>query len=343
MELYEQYASYPVEDWLSDRTSQQINWETLFPDAADQTMMANCGLISAHSFLGENPISDDYHIGYEGFLPPPLDQDQLNRIDGCCPVEDQFQAVIDNASYSGQYDTPSSNFQQVHEDNNINYTIWSTMEDVLGDDFEGTMEIMRACKMEPLSSVEHAPVPSGRTRGGRANKRAEGQPSKNLMAERRRRKRLNERLSMLRSIVPKISKMDRTSILGDTIDYMKELMQKIDKLKDEIQLGSPNQLLEDMKPNDLLFRNSPKFNVERRNAGEVRVEMCCTGKPGLLLSTVNTLEALGLDIQHCVISCFNEFGLQACCSEKAGKRAMASPEDIKQALFKNAGYGGRCL
>lgn len=53
--------------------------------------------------------------------------------------------------------------------------------------------------------------------GGETNKKKskklEGQPSKNLMAERRRRKRLNDRLSMLRSIVPKISKVNYKLIL----------------------------------------------------------------------------------------------------------------------------------
>lgn len=177
-------------------------------------------------------------------------------------------------------------------------------------------------------------------------KKIGGQPSKNLMAERRRRKRLNDRLSMLRSVVPKISKMDRTSILGDTIDYMKELLERINSLQEEIDVGSTQlnvmSIFKDEKPNDVLVRNSPKFDVERRNL-DTRVEICCAGKPGLLLSTVTTLEALGLEIQQCVISCFNDFSLQASCSEEMDQRTLMSSEDIKQALFRNAGYGGRCL
>nr|WCO08321.1 hypothetical protein [Suaeda aralocaspica] len=177
-------------------------------------------------------------------------------------------------------------------------------------------------------------------------KKVEGQPSKNLMAERRRRKRLNDRLSMLRSVVPKISKMDRTSILGDTIDYMKELLQRINNLQgDQVDVGS-NQFdlmgYVTQKPNDSLVRNSPKFDVERRKL-DTRLEMCCAGKPGLLLSTVTTLEAMGLEIQQCVISCFNDFSLQASCSEEVEQKTLINTEDIKQAMFRNAGYGGRCL
>ncbi|XP_065875550.1 transcription factor bHLH93 [Euphorbia lathyris] len=183
------------------------------------------------------------------------------------------------------------------------------------------------------------------------SKKLDGQPSKNLMAERRRRKRLNDRLSMLRSIVPKISKMDRTSILGDTIDYMKELLDRISKLQEEEEeeegeegVNEANLIntLKEVKPNEALVRNSPKFNVERRKT-DTRIDICCSSKPGLLLSTVNTLEALGLEIQQCVISCFNDFSMQASCSEGGEQRTILTPEDIKQALFRTAGYGGRCL
>ncbi|KAF8115811.1 hypothetical protein N665_0025s0258 [Sinapis alba] len=173
----------------------------------------------------------------------------------------------------------------------------------------------------------------------KSNKKVEGQPSKNLMAERRRRKRLNDRLSMLRSIVPKITKMDRTSILGDAIDYMKELLDKINKLQ---QLGSNSHLKDNLTTNQSMVRNSPKFEVDQREFN-THIDICCSTKPGLLLSTVGTLEInLGLEIQQCVISCFSDFSLQASCSEVPGRRECITSEDIKQALLKNAGYGGRC-
>lgn len=58
------------------------------------------------------------------------------------------------------------------------------------------------------------------------SKKPQGQPSKNLMAERRRRKRLNDRLSMLRSIVPKISKVSNPSIGDETFFFFLVCSQK---------------------------------------------------------------------------------------------------------------------
>lgn len=58
--------------------------------------------------------------------------------------------------------------------------------------------------------------------------------------------------------------MDRTSILGDTIDYMKELLERISNLQQEIDQAGPTTqlnvmgLTKDGKPNDILVRNSPK-------------------------------------------------------------------------------------
>ncbi|KAM7273290.1 hypothetical protein ACFE04_027954 [Oxalis oulophora] len=58
--------------------------------------------------------------------------------------------------------------------------------------------------------------------------------SKNIVSERNRRKKLNERLFALRAVVPNISKMDKASIIKDAIDYIQELHEQEKRIEAEI-------------------------------------------------------------------------------------------------------------
>ncbi|MBA0566021.1 hypothetical protein Golob_010872 [Gossypium lobatum] len=320
------------------------NWDTVPPQMNDifsNGFNFDCfdDASAAASFLPQS-FCQDFSL--------PLEQDlSFNFDEAYGSFGDEFSAAPQMTDTSSNtFDTLPFPVQDDHHHwmNMVEEEEWWT----LVDEINMLDPQAPACKVEPIRSPEAPVFNVGSCSVDRNNraKRLKGQPSKNLMAERRRRKRLNDRLSMLRSIVPKISKMDRTSILVDTIDYTKELLERIKSLQQEMEAG-PNELnmshiFKDVKPNEILVRKTPKFEVERRNV-DTRIEICCTGKPGLLLSTLTTLEALGLDIQQCVVSCFNDFAMQASCSEDLEQRTLISSEDIKQTLFRNAGYAGRCL
>ncbi|XP_056858607.1 transcription factor bHLH35 isoform X3 [Raphanus sativus] len=59
--------------------------------------------------------------------------------------------------------------------------------------------------------------------------------SKNIVSERNRRQKLNQRLFALRSVVPNITKMDKASIIKDAISYIQGLQYEEAKLEAEIR------------------------------------------------------------------------------------------------------------
>ncbi|XP_074375160.1 transcription factor bHLH25-like [Apium graveolens] len=65
--------------------------------------------------------------------------------------------------------------------------------------------------------------------------RAPSHVQDHVIAERKRRERLTERFIALSAIVPGLKKLDKASVLGDAVKYLKQLQQRVDLLEEQIK------------------------------------------------------------------------------------------------------------
>ncbi|OAY72575.1 Basic helix-loop-helix protein A [Ananas comosus] len=118
---------------------------------------------------------------------------------------------------------------------------------------------------------ENSP-PSIEGEGGGSRSRkgaAQEEPSANhVLAERRRREKLNERFIVLRSLVPFVTKMDKASILGDAIEYVKQLRKRIQDLESRNrQMESLTKTAELQRPGSSKDPNVPRGSGSPQGSG----------------------------------------------------------------------------
>lgn len=109
-----------------------------------------------------------------------------------------------------------------------------------------------------------------------------------VVAERRRREKLNKKFITLRSMVPFVTKMDKVSILGDTIEYVNHLRNRIHEL--ETNHHHEQQHNKRMR----MGTRSEEVEVSIIES-DALLEMRCEYRDGLLLDILQVLKELGME------------------------------------------------
>uniref|UniRef100_A0A0S3J3I7 BHLH transcription factor 2 n=1 Tax=Chrysanthemum morifolium TaxID=41568 RepID=A0A0S3J3I7_CHRMO len=192
--------------------------------------------------------------------------------------------------------TQRSNFRTPSHQNSIQsaFATWTPNHHFAAKTTKTSQRILKymLCTVPYL----HSTVSPGDTStvGGAAS-RHEEVSTNHVMAERRRREKLNERFITLRSLVPLVTKMDKASILGDTIEYVKHLRKKVAELEARGRLPEKRKIR-------VVEGGGTAVEVSIIES-DALVEIECVYREGLLLDVMKKLREFGIEIvtvQSCV-------------------------------------------
>ncbi|CAF2041740.1 transcription factor bHLH28-like [Brassica napus] len=191
------------------------------------------------------------------------------------------------------------------------------------------------------SDIEATVVPGNKQKKKRGRKLANGrkEPLNHVQAERLRREKLNQRFYALRATVPNVSKMDKASLLGDAISYIKELKSRAENAESErnaiqIQL---NKLKEEMAGRNVVCRGGENAseietaNIDVKILGcdaMVRLESSKRNHPAARL--MNAFMDLDVELNHASISVIHDLMIQQA-TVKMGSR-MYTQDQLRAML-----------
>ncbi|KAG5600162.1 hypothetical protein H5410_031532 [Solanum commersonii] len=159
-------------------------------------------------------------------------------------------------------------------------------------------------------------------------KNIKSQKKINIMVSREQKRAsvLHDKLQLLRSIT-KSHALSDSSIIVDASKYIQELKHKVERLNEDITTTTTPQTNSNNKTSSW-----PQIEVETLEKGflvNVYSERSC---PGLLVSILQVLEDLGLNVLEARVSCTDTFRLQAFGGED--EEAMNNAQVVTEAIFE---------
>ncbi|KAJ8629128.1 hypothetical protein MRB53_022451 [Persea americana] len=162
--------------------------------------------------------------------------------------------------------------------------------------------------------------------------------SKNLMAERTRRTKINQRLYALRALVPNITKMSKATILDDAFDYIEDLKKQVKELEDElVEMGDEREEKQESEASKWEMAQEVQkceldVVVTPVDAKTLEIKIVCEKKEGGFSKLMAALGHLGLEVTSINVTSFRGVALNTICVE--GELEMLKPIQVKELLIE---------
>ncbi|KAL8097359.1 hypothetical protein AgCh_030483 [Apium graveolens] len=170
------------------------------------------------------------------------------------------------------------------------------------------------------------------------------QAQDHIMAERKRREKLSQRFIALSALVPGLKKMDKASVLGDAIKYLKQLQEKVKTLEEQTRRKSTESVAFANKSSSDNHAAStpveeplPEIEV-RISDKDILIRIHCEKRKGVIEKTLAEIEKFQLSIINNTAMTFGTSTLDitiiAKMDEKFSMTAKDLAKDLRVALKK---------
>ncbi|KAL6649542.1 hypothetical protein ACP70R_013766 [Stipagrostis hirtigluma subsp. patula] len=162
-----------------------------------------------------------------------------------------------------------------------------------------------------------------------------------VIAERKRREKMQQQFMALATIVPDLTKTDKISLLGSTIEYVKQLEEKVKALEEQGARRTSEPIVFQSKCRispDADDGSGPSGSASGAGSGHgptieasvhgdtVLLKICCRERRGMLVAVISELENQGLSIINTNVLPFTDSYLNITVTAKIGEGFSTTAE-----------------
>ncbi|KAK8717395.1 hypothetical protein V6N13_044665 [Hibiscus sabdariffa] len=161
-----------------------------------------------------------------------------------------------------------------------------------------------------------------------------------VIAERKRREKLSHSFISLSAIIPGLKKTDKASVLGDAIEYLKQLQDRVNVLEKQVANKTMESVIFVRKAQ--IFADDENFDGQSNNAfleiearvsdKDVLIKIHCKNNKGCISNIINEVEKLHLSVLNTSLLPFGQATLDITIAARMEAEFSMTVKDLVKSL-----------